>query len=404
MKPRDWQRLIVWSMFFPAIWLGLTGLVGLLALPSRLGLPGLTELVRMAGMADLPIFLSVPNGWGQACAWAAEAPREEVRIHLENRDGGDIRGSRDGGRSWVVLGTVIGPCGRAAETDKAGFTAADWAPDSSVAACAVNAMHIKTRRGRKHSVLFTVQPYEFRQRTVKTVKSYFSPTTSLYTDIPAGTGIFGSAWAPRLGSTVLVKKGDAWVPFSASLSPRPGQEILITSWRPAAQLRQVKIRNHEFGLVTGVFDDGTVKALGRVYKPVGATGRFAGSEFAAVGEIRANHPGVLCISTAPRGRIGGFQLIPATHARRDNLSYVWNGGVPAWLIVGPLLPWQPPIEGTAPLFAGHCLPGSGTCDIQRGGPPWEPLPELIGLHPRGLADVTDLRIFPPLRSSEEGNR
>ena len=90
-------------------------------------------------------------------------------------------------------------------------------------------------------------------------------------------------------------------------------------------------------------------------------GRFEGTEFTGVGRIRANHPGVICISTSKEGKLGGFQIIPARHAQV--LSEVY-GPLDQWMVVGPDL------EGSEPLFRGHLRPSYEGEDLFRPGWAW----------------------------------
>jgi len=45
--------------------------------------------------------------------------------------------------------------------------------------------------------------------------------------------------------------------------------------------------------------------LGLVLKPVFGVGRLEGTKWA--GRIRANHPGVICVSTSREGKVGDFK-------------------------------------------------------------------------------------------------
>ncbi len=323
----------------------------------------------------------------------ADSLREECRVRVENRAGGDISVSVDAGSTWSPIGKVMHPNeGVTLETTDGGFTAADWASDGAVAATAANAIHIKVHQGQRHAVLFSLQPREFLGSSEEAAKSYFSSPSSIFTDIPAGTSLFGSAHAPRLGNPVYLGRSNPLVPLPADYRPSIGDVLVLVSVRPVSELRELHVFNREGGLVTAAYRDGSVKVVGRVERAVGGTGRFAGTLFADIGQIRANHPGVVCVSTSPLGQIGGFQIVPSRHAREPNLSYVW-GAIAAWMVVGPLLPGQPALEGAGPLFGGHLRPGTGSCQVRRGaGAPWAPLPTLVGLSRDGLSGVTELRL------------
>ncbi|MBP7634351.1 hypothetical protein KBA41_09265 [Candidatus Ozemobacteraceae bacterium] len=338
----------------------------------------LAEVILLLGLA-LPAF-------------ASSAENEECRVRIENREHGKIAVSSDRGATWTVIGRVLRPNdGHTQETGDDGFTAADWAPSGAVAATAVNALHIKIRQGTRHAVLFTIQPRELLRKTAEEVKSYFSSPTSIFTDIPAGRLLFGPDYAPRLGNPVHVIRNGELFRIPEEYKPRLGDTLVIPSLRPSPCLKELRFVNRPGGLVFAAYSDGSANCIGRVAKPVGATGRFGGSQYAGRGEIRANHPGVLCVSTSKRGDIGGFQIIPDVHAGGPGLKYVW-GNISAWMVVRPLLPGRPLLEGRSPLFGGHIRPGTGRCLVRTDDGRWEPVPERVGLVRDGLRDVTEIRL------------
>ncbi|HOT28948.1 MAG TPA: hypothetical protein PLU72_12215 [Candidatus Ozemobacteraceae bacterium] len=324
---------------------------------------------------------------------AAGEESEECRVRIENRERGEIAVSTDRGVSWRGIGRVVRPDdGYTQETGDDGFTAADWAPSGAVAATAVNALHIKVRQGTRHAVLFTIQPRELLRMTAEEVKSYFSSRTSIFTDIPAGSLLFGPEYAPRLGNPVHVIRDGESFRIPEEYKPRIGDTLVIPSMRPSPCLKELRFVNRPGGLVFAAYSDGSARCVGSVAKSAGATGRFGGSQYAGRGEVRANHPGVLCVSTSKRGDVGGFQIIPAVHAGGPGLKYVW-GNISAWMVVKPLLPGRPPLEGRPPLFGGHIRPGTGRCLVRIGDGRWEPAPERVGLVRDGLGNVTEIRLL-----------
>jgi hypothetical protein len=96
------------------------------------------------------------------------------------------------------LGRVVAPAQK--WSDKP-FEAANWAREG-VCAVAVNAIHIKKLANPDDSTsatsILSILPVEMI--TVDPVKhaSYFSDSSSVYTDIPAGEKIFGGAYSPFL--------------------------------------------------------------------------------------------------------------------------------------------------------------------------------------------------------------
>lgn len=83
-------------------------------------------------------------------------------------------------------------------------------------------------------------------------------------------------------------------------------------------------------------------------------GRFTGTQYADLGRIRANHPGVIDISTAPMGVIGGFQIIPRDHSMSPEMTNARL--LTQWMVVGPLYALDESWEGSEPLFNDYLYP------------------------------------------------
>ncbi len=173
--------------------------------------------------------------------------------------------------------------------------------------------------------------------------------------------------------------------------PLLGDILVIPSIRPNPCLEELRFVNRHGGLVFAAYSDGSANCIGCVAKPAGAIGRFGGSQYAGRGEVRANHPGVLCFSTV-RGDVGGFQIIPDVHAGEPGLKYVC-GNISAWMIVKPLLPYRPMLEGRSPLFGMHIRPRTGRCLVRIDDGPWELVPERVGLVPDDLHRVAEIRLM-----------
>jgi hypothetical protein len=100
--------------------------------------------------------------------------------------------------------------------------------------------------------------------------------------------------------------------------------------------------------------------IGQVLKPVVGCGRFLGTQYAGTGRIRANHPGVIDISTCPEGVTGGFQIIPRDHSMSPEMTNA--RAKTQWMVIGPLYALDPSWEGLPPLFTDYLYPAWTAAD------------------------------------------
>jgi hypothetical protein len=142
--------------------------------------------------------------------------------------------------------------------------------------------------------------------------------------------------------------------------------------RPRHYPREIIFENRFGGLITIQYGEEKPKPIGQVLRPVQGIGRFIGSYFSEVGRLRANHNGVIDISTSPRGKIGSFQIVPADHAMSPETHYIRE--LTQWMVVGPVSALDPSWEGTAPLYSAFLRPRYDRNDI------WgsDPVEGLIG--------------------------
>ena len=318
------------------------------------------------------------------------AGEEAYRGRIVNRFFGAVSVSRDQGRSWERLGRVLRPDpGLLHHIGDREFTAADWAPVGSVAATAVNAIHVKVDLGSDHARVFSLLPKELQEQGP--TGSYRDAAASVLTDLPAGTGIFGPAAAPRVGSALMLEEfpSGRLQDWPAGRAPQVGDRIVLVVRRRRLPA-YVEIENHWAGLVTEVDGAGVRRVIGRVYRPLGGSGRFGGTVYQGPGRVRANHPGVLCVSTSPRGVLGGFQVVPAFHANEPTLTYVKS--TTAYLVVGPANLDDIALEGQGPLFLGNFAPGDRV-EARIGGT-WTDLPVVELKKASGLEMVEALRLHP----------
>ena len=227
----------------------------------------------------------------------------------------------------------------------------------------------------------------------------------------AGTGIFG-AFAPLTGSRVTVEHDGEESPLEDV--PAEGDTLVIRSPLPEKPTYYMAdIENRPGGRVIVHGAEGP-KVIARVIRPVKGVGRFGGSVYQNRGRIRASHSGVICVATSPRDTVGGIQIMPLKHALTSpEMLNAWT--LTQWLIVAPL-PGMPDLEGTSPMFKSAFVPGAQLSDklpdlwshygrrplilCRRNGGNWERVPEVEGRVDDGFGDVTHLRLYFPMWSSE----
>lgn len=255
--------------------------------------------------------------------------RELFRLRIVNDTAGQVAISRDGGVTWEAMGGVRY---YTTQVNRKGYTASKWVAPGRVAATAVNAIHISVGYNAEEDrgVVFSLLPKEFLT-TPKDYASFLSPDSSIYTDFAAGTGIFGGGEAPFVGNEVFLERPEGMVPLPEDYVPSRGDALVIVVARPARYPSDAIFENWEGGSVTLGYPDGSRELIGTVVRPVRGVGRFAGSVYADVGRIRANHAGVIDISTSPLGRLGAFQIIPLGHAYSAEMTSAWEKT--QWMIV-----------------------------------------------------------------------
>ncbi|MHB8994242.1 MAG: hypothetical protein ACYC63_03220 [Armatimonadota bacterium] len=337
---------------------------------------GLAWMVFMMGAA-LPALCQAPP---------PQSLREDLRLRVTNTTGGAIEASRDAGATWLTLGCVTHPALRVSRNS---YTAAGWAQDSAIAATAVNALHIKiaTNPETKRPMTLSLVP---GGRTLGAATR--APGSSIYTDFDGGKAIFGGGLGPYVDSPVFLANSQPPVKLPPAYVPADGDVLLIIRHAPQPLPRYAIIENRAGGAVEVDYGEGPVK-VGVVDQPARGIGRFEGALHAAAGRVRANHPGVIDVSTSPIYLMGGFQIIPRGHAASPELAYVKGGA--QWLVIGPESPSDPDWAGQPPFFSSTILPSYRRDDLagghedfaQRllsrtsvearfGDGPWEPLPRI----------------------------
>ncbi len=282
---------------------------------------------------------------------------EAYRIRIENTAGGLIEVSKDGGSSWEAVGKVLYPTQK---LSKRGYAAAKWVNPGKVAATAVNAIHIKTGPKDWDRSIFSILPKEFLLPPRK-YRSFLSPDSSIYTDIPAGQGIFGGGFSPLVGNTIMLSKPAGPVTsIPKNYVPKVDDVFYILVERPRDSPKEIVFENRFGGRIYIHYYSGANKIIGEILRPVVGIGRFEGTKFVGPGRIRANHAGVIDISVSPCDSLGGFQIVPALHG--THMSYVKK--MTQWMVVGPTNVEDPSLEGMAPLFRYFLYPSYRPDDIE----------------------------------------
>ena len=274
---------------------------------------------------------------------------EILRIKINNSVNGSIEVSKDKGLNWEPIGSVIYPTEKISSQ---GFAASKWIESGRVAATAVNAIHIKTGPKDRDKSIFSLLPVEFLQPPKK-YKSFLSPNSSIYTNIIAGSQIFGGEFSPFVGNEVkIAPQGKALAPMRKGYVPKINDFIYIIVKQPVNYPKEMVFENSFGGKITLKYFNGQETIVGQVLRPVSGIGRFEGGVYTGSARIRANHPGVIDVSVSPMDQMGGFQIVPSVHAA--DMAYVKDGT--QWMIISPIEVGQPALEGLPPFFRQFIRP------------------------------------------------
>ena len=306
-----------------------------------------------------PLSASLASHPCNACATYAP---EIFRLKIVNDSDGDIAVSTDCGATWESIGRVLRYTNR---VNTRAYTASKWVMPGRVAASAVNAIHVTTGIDHRtdHGAVFSILPKEFLAIESQ-YRSFLSQNSSIYTNIPAGHALFGGGVAPFVGNPVFIEsEWEDIISLPSGYVPCRGDHLIIVVQRPESCPVSIEFQNHPGGRVTLRQSNGSTRLLGYVIRPVAGIGRFAGSVYADVGRVRANHAGVIDISTSPLGSLGAFQIIPFGHALSPEMGLAWERT--QWMIVGPLPEESALWESLMPLFCGYIRPDYGADDLYR---------------------------------------
>lgn len=322
---------------------------------------------------------------------------ELFRLRIINRYSGNIEVSIDRGKSWITLGKVERP---ALSYNPDAFRASGYTANGTVCATAVNAIHIKVG----DSGVDPINTPEKSGRTISIIPRgtdlSTEPNSKILTNIEGGTLIF-KEWSPFVGNKVFLEREEGLIQIPDNYIPNIGDRLVIIVTAPLSMPREILFENREGGNVYLCYSDTEREPVAKVLRPVRGTGRFGGTLFAYPSTVRANHPGVIDISTttvfggeyleAPLEEAGGFQIIPNRHANTPELKGTWTAT--QWMILEPID--ENPLEGAFPLFKGIIRPGYTVEGRFGESKVWMKLPVLKGVNNYALSNLREFRILIP---------
>ena len=323
---------------------------------------------------------------------------EFFRIRILNNYMGTIEISLDKGTSWYPIGKVLKP---ALSYNNDAFRASGYIENGVVAATASNAIHIKVGDSG-------ADPINSPQKSGRTISILpkgtvlTEPDSRIVTNIVGGTLIFNE-YAPFVGNKVYLEKDENLLDLPDNFIPSLGDRIVIVVTRPEDLPSEILFENHLDGNAYVCYEDARKEVIAKVVRPVKGVGRFGGTIFSLPSTVRANHPGVIDISTSSVFRgdpsqavpedMGGFQIIPVRHSYTSELKGVWTAT--QWMILTPVNDTLY-LEAMPPLFRGYIRPGY-RIEARFKDDLWRSLPTAKGINNIILSDVVEFRIIlPPL--------
>ena len=312
----------------------------------------------VAGVLGSSSAFATTEGHGPSPEVAPEIKIDKIeiaRLRIENIKDGEISGSRDEGKTWTVIGHLSIPT---TKVNTRGYNASKYGPQGTVVATAVNAIHLKAGQNTKENrgIIWSLAPTAENEAGKISLQSEVSPGSAAYTDMKGGTGIFGGVYTPFVGNPIFLDndKNNELKPLPDNYVPALSDVWTIKIERPRRYPREIIFENRFGGLITIEYRGEKPRVIGQVLRPVQGVGRFVGSYFSEVGRLRANHNGVIDISTSPYGKIGSFQIVPANHAQSPETHYIRE--LTQWMVIGPVNALDPSWEGVAPLYSDFLRP------------------------------------------------
>jgi hypothetical protein len=268
------------------------------------------------------------------------------------------------------------------------FTASKYGIGGQVIATAANAHHIQISvedgTGRTMSIL-----------PAETFADAPGQNASFVIEGVGGTGLWGE-FAPFVGSPVyIVNQVGVPVLFNTPQIFQYAAALQIRVYRPEREIEYFEIENVKGGKVWYHDAEGDHQ-FAVVESGVGGTGRFEGTLYQGQGFVRANHPGVICISTCPKFEMGGFQIVPLSHTYSSEMQKTRNM---SQYIVLRGMDFED-LAGQAPFFKGWVRPGDTEVPerntgrvICRVNGTWQEMPNISGLSDHTLENIEAFRIY-----------
>jgi hypothetical protein len=330
----------------------------------------------------LPFCFSVS---AESAVYRHEDPaRLMYTIHIPMESGAVARllfpdgSSRDMGRVMAVPTASRHPS----------FTASKYGIGGQVIATAANAHHIQ----------ISVEDGTGRTMSIIPAQTFANATgmgASFVIEGVGGTGLWGE-FAPFVGSPVyIVNQVGVPVLFNNLQFFQYATAMQIRVYRPEREIEYFEIENVKGGKAWYHDADGDHQ-FAVVESGVTGTGRFEGSLYQGQGFVRANHPGVICISTCPKFEIGGFQIVPLNHTYSSEMQKTRNM---SQYIVLRGTDFED-LAGQAPFFKEWVRPGDTELPERNTGRvicrvkgDWREMPNISGLSEHTLENVEAFRIY-----------
>jgi hypothetical protein len=339
-------------------------------------------LTKVLSAALLLIFLVSPV---ESAVYNVEDPsRLMFTIHVPMTTGEQAKVIFPDGRSEDMGRVMAVPT----KSRHPSFTASKYGIGGQVIATAANAHHIQ------------ISVEEGTGRTMSLIPSQTFANApgagaSFIVEGVGGTGLWGK-YAPFVGSPVyIINKVGVPVYFNNLQLFQFATALEIRVYSPEYEIEYFEIENAAGGRAWYRDAKGDHQ-FATVESGVGGTGRFEGTFFQGLGKVRANHPGVICISTSPKREVGGFQIVPLSHTYSSEMQktrrmsqYIVLRGVNF-----------EDLTGQSPFFKGWVRPGdsedldskSGWVSCKIDGE-WQELPSISGLTEHTLENIEAFRIY-----------